>query len=101
MLDGRLLQPNNFVQIKIVDTYLMSVQVFKIQIESKRVQTVLFSIPKLRPMLGTNVLLGETLRRALCQLARHLRHQRFCPPQTVIDAAELTRFHRHLNLMKQ
>ena len=65
----------------------MAAQVFKVRIEFKRVQTFLFSIPKLRPMLGANVLLGETLRRGLYQLALDKSYKRFCPLQAVIAAA--------------
>ena len=65
----------------------MSLQVFKVRIEFKRVQTFLFSIPKLRPMLGANVLLGETLRRDLCQLALNESYKRFCPTDEVVKVA--------------
>jgi hypothetical protein len=41
-----------------------------VHIELQRVQTWLFAVPRLRAMLGANVLLGETLRFALPELAR-------------------------------
>ena len=65
---------------------LMAAQVHKVQIEFKRVQTFLFSIPKFRPMLGANVLLGETLRRDLYLLAIG-SDKRFFPTNEVIKAA--------------
>jgi hypothetical protein len=40
----------------------------KVHIELKRVQTWLFSIPRLRAMVGANTLLGETLRVELKKL---------------------------------
>ncbi|MCC7411570.1 MAG: hypothetical protein IT495_08055 [Gammaproteobacteria bacterium] len=42
----------------------------KVHIEFQRVQTWLFSVPRLRAMVGANALLGETLRVALPNLAR-------------------------------
>lgn len=42
----------------------------KVHIELQRVQTWLFSVPRLRAMVGANALLGETLRVALPKLAR-------------------------------
>lgn len=41
-----------------------------VHIELSRVQTWLFAVPRLRPMVGANALLGETLRVALKDLAR-------------------------------
>lgn len=45
----------------------------RVHIELQRVQTWLFAAPKLRAMVGANVLLGETLRVALPSLARETR----------------------------
>jgi len=42
----------------------------RVHIEFLRVQTWLFSVPRLRAMVGANALLGETLRVALPNLAR-------------------------------
>src|SRR5574341_2364484 len=42
----------------------------RVHIELERVQTWLFTVPRLRAMVGATVLLGETLRVALPKLAR-------------------------------
>ena len=42
----------------------------RVHIEFSRVQTWLFAVPRLRAMVGANVLLGETLRDAQPRLAR-------------------------------
>ncbi|MGH8055953.1 MAG: Cas10/Cmr2 second palm domain-containing protein, partial [Candidatus Entotheonellia bacterium] len=42
----------------------------RVHIELQRVQTWLFSVPRLRAMIGANTLLGEVLRTALPDLAR-------------------------------
>ncbi len=42
----------------------------KVHIEFQRVQTWLFSVPRLRAMVGANTLLGETMRASLPDLAR-------------------------------
>lgn len=42
----------------------------RVHIEFQRVQTWLFAVPRLRAMVGANVLLGETLRIELPKLAR-------------------------------
>ncbi len=42
----------------------------RVHIETQRVQTWLFAVPRLRAMVGANALLGETLRVALPDLAR-------------------------------
>ena len=42
----------------------------KVHIEFQRVQTWLFSVPRLRAMVGANSLLGEALRIRLPELAR-------------------------------
>lgn len=42
----------------------------RVHIEFQRVQTWLFAVPRLRAMVGANVLLGETLRCRLPKLAR-------------------------------
>lgn len=42
----------------------------KVHIEFQRVQSWLFAVPRLRAMVGANVLLGETLRVELPKLAR-------------------------------
>jgi len=39
-------------------------------IEVKRVQTFLFSVPKLKAMLGANAMIGETIRNELFELAK-------------------------------
>jgi hypothetical protein len=41
-----------------------------VHIEFQRVQTWLFSVPRLRAMIGANTMLGEVLRRELPSLAR-------------------------------
>ncbi len=43
----------------------------RVHIEFQRVQTWLFAVPRLRAMVGANVLLGEVLRVRLPDLARH------------------------------
>jgi hypothetical protein len=42
----------------------------RVHVEFKRVQTWLFTVPRLRAMVGANALLGETLRVKLPNLAR-------------------------------
>jgi hypothetical protein len=46
----------------------------RVHIEFQRVQTWLFAVPRLRAMVGANVLLGEVLRVGLPNLARQLQH---------------------------
>lgn len=46
----------------------------KVHIETQRVQTWLFAVPRLRAMVGANALLGEALRDALPKLARETGH---------------------------
>ncbi|RKZ90942.1 MAG: hypothetical protein DRR19_08595 [Candidatus Parabeggiatoa sp. nov. 1] len=41
-----------------------------VQIEFLRIQTFLFAVPRLRDMIGANVLLGETMRVKLPRLAK-------------------------------
>lgn len=48
----------------------MSVEPQRVHIEFQRVQTWLFSTPRLRAMVGANALLGKTLRITLPELAR-------------------------------
>lgn len=55
----------------------------KVHIELQRVQTWLFAVPRLRAMVGANVLLGETLRVALPNLARETGR-----PWTLAPSAE-------------
>jgi hypothetical protein len=43
----------------------------KVHIEAQRLQTWLFSVPRLRAMIGANALLGAVLRYELPELARH------------------------------
>ena len=44
-------------------------QPFFVTITFKRIQTFLFAVPRLRAMLGANVLLGEVLRNELSEIA--------------------------------
>jgi hypothetical protein len=40
-----------------------------VHIEFQRVQTWLFSVPRLRAMVGANILIGEALRKGLVDIA--------------------------------
>jgi len=53
-----------------------------VHIEFHRVQTWLFAVPRLRAMVGANVLLGETLRVALPNLARETGRGWILAPST-------------------
>ncbi len=44
---------------------------YQVKIELLRVQTFLFAVPKLREMVGANVLLGETVRNELCGVVKN------------------------------
>lgn len=55
----------------------------RVHIEFQRVQTWLFGVPRLRAMVGANVLLGETLRVALPSLARETAR-----PWTLVPSIE-------------
>jgi len=62
----------------------------RVHIVFQRVQTWLFSVPRLRAMVGANVLLGETLRVKLPTLARQnecwqLARQQDAPTMLVTD----------------
>lgn len=48
----------------------MSVDGFIVNIEFKRVQEFLFSVPRLRNMVGSNVMLGEMIRATLPKIAQ-------------------------------
>jgi hypothetical protein len=54
----------------------------RLHIELQRVQTWLFAAPRLRAMVGANVLLGETLRVALPKLARETGRGWMLAPST-------------------
>jgi hypothetical protein len=43
---------------------------YQVRIEFQRVQAFLFAVPRLRDMVGANVLLGETIRVTLPEIAR-------------------------------
>ena len=51
----------------------------RVHIELQRVQTWLFAVPRLRAMVGANVLLGEMLRVRLPELARRQLSWRLTP----------------------
>lgn len=53
---------------------MMTNSCHRVHIEFSRVQAWLFTVPRLRAMVGANVLLGETLRVALPNLAREAGH---------------------------
>jgi hypothetical protein len=48
---------------------------YQVNIEFLRVQTFLFAVPRLRNMVGANVLIGEMIRRDLPQLAEKYGNQ--------------------------
>lgn len=54
----------------------------RVHIELQRVQTWLFTVPRLRAMVGANTLLGEMLRVELPNLARQTRQQWVLAPST-------------------
>lgn len=51
----------------------------RVHIELQRVQTWLFAVPRLRAMVGANVLIGETLRVELPELARETERWSLAP----------------------
>lgn len=57
-------------------------QIRRVHIEFQRVQTWLFSVPRLRAMVGANTLLGETLRVELPKLARQGNGWKLAPIQS-------------------
>jgi hypothetical protein len=60
----------------------------RIHIELQRVQTWLFSVPRLRAMVGANALLGETLRVSLPKLARTTGTWTLAPSVEAYPAAD-------------
>jgi hypothetical protein len=60
----------------------------RVHIEFQRVQTWLFSVPRLRAMVGANALLGETLRVELPKLAREGRAWSLAPTTESYPAAD-------------
>lgn len=54
----------------------------RVHIELQRVQTWLFTVPRLRAMVGANALLGETLRVGLPKLAREEKRGWSLAPNT-------------------
>jgi hypothetical protein len=61
----------------------------RVHIETQRVQSWLFAVPRLRAMVGANALLGETLRVALPKLARETgRPWRLAPRTERYPAAD-------------
>jgi hypothetical protein len=55
--------------VEATDTKTSSVGPVLVRIELLRVQTFLFAVPRLRHMIGANVILGEVMRRELPALA--------------------------------
>lgn len=51
----------------------MSESAIRVRLEFKRVQTFLFEVPRLRAMVGANVLLGELLRYELPEIYRSIQ----------------------------
>ncbi len=62
----------------------------KVHIEFQRVQTFLFSVPRLRAMVGANTLLGEMLRVKLPELARNKDSGWVLLPVPMTDASQIT-----------
>ena len=60
----------------------------KVHIELQRVQAWLFSVPRLRAMVGANALLGETLRVGLPNLARQSGQWSLAPATEAYPAAD-------------
>lgn len=58
--------------------------IVRVRVEFKRVQTFLFEVPRLRAMVGANVLLGELLRYELVDLYLALQPQ---PPDCLAEFA--------------
>lgn len=48
---------------------MAALDVYRVRIEFKRIQTYLFAVPRLRTILGANALIGETLRQRLAAAA--------------------------------
>lgn len=63
-------------------------KVTRVHIELQRVQTWLFSVPRLRAMVGANALLGETLRVSLPELARETRRWAVAPSTETYPGAD-------------
>lgn len=61
----------------------------RVHIELQRVQSWLFSVPRLRAMVGANALLGETLRVELPRLARQNGEWSLAPAVEPYPAADL------------
>lgn len=62
-------------------------QLYQANVEFKRIQTFLFSIPKLKEMLGANALLGETLRDTLPKMVKQHQDGLTMPPANVQDTS--------------
>lgn len=60
----------------------MSESAIRVRIEFKRVQTFLFEVPRLRAMVGANVLLGELLRYELPEVYRSIQA---AAPRALLD----------------
>lgn len=60
----------------------------RVHIELQRVQTWLFTVPRLRAMVGANALLGETLRVALPGLARETERWALAPNSEAYPSAD-------------
>jgi hypothetical protein len=63
-----------------------------VKVELHRIQNFLFAVPRLRDMVGANVLLGDTLRRVLVDLAQTLRQQPLVELLTEPQRAALAEF---------
>jgi len=63
-------------------------KVTRVHIELQRVQTWLFSVPRLRAMVGANALLGETLRVSLPELARETGRWTVAPSTETYPSAD-------------
>lgn len=60
----------------------------RVHIELQRVQTWLFTVPRLRAMVGANALLGGTLRVALPRLARETGRWALAPSSDAYPSAD-------------
>jgi len=56
---------------------------YQVNIEFLRVQTFLFAVPRLRNMVGANVLIGEMIRRRLPQLAEKYGNSKINLPKDI------------------
>ena len=69
---------------------MISVDGHLVKIEFKRVQEFLFAVPRLRNMIGANVMLGEMIRSKLPKLAQDCGSYRDLPQDGLQNAATIS-----------